>query len=129
MKLIRATVIVVGILVGALAAVQLVMFGVMAVALTGGPGCWLAPHPDHFVQQVWVAANPESDCGTRYGMVDDLVANHIHRGMTRGEVTALLGQPDDPDYGYMLGCWIDCDWLTVEYDANDLVQEAYRSQD
>jgi hypothetical protein len=122
-------VIVVGIAAAAYLVVSLLAVGAMAFVLTGGPGCWFAPHPDHFVQQVWVQADPDGECGARYGMVDDLLANHLSPGMTKAEVITLLGAPEDPDYGYMLGCWIDCDWVTVEFTADDRVREAYRYQD
>lgn len=49
--------------------------------------------------------------------------------MTKAQVITLLGAPEDPDYGYMLGCWIDCDWVTVEFNGDDLVREAYQYQD
>ena len=126
---VRPLVIVVAAVAGAAIVPPLLAVGAMAFVLTGGPGCWFAPHPDHFVQQVWVEADPDGECGARYGMVDDLLANHLRPGMTRPEVITLLGVPQDPDYGYMLGCWIDCDWVTVEFGEDDRVREAYQSQD
>jgi hypothetical protein len=128
-KLIRPLVIVVGVVAAVFVVVPLLAVGAMAFVLTGGPGCWFVPHPDQFVRQVWVEADPDGECGARYGMVNDLLANHLRRGMPKAEVIALLGAPEDPDYGYMLGCWIDCDWVTVEFDADDRVRDAYQSQD
>ena len=129
MPLVRALALTVGVLVTAFVAAHVLMFGFMLVVLTGGPACWFTPHPDVFVQQVWATADPDGECGARYGMVDDLLANHLRPGMTRGEVAALLGPAEDPDYGYMLGCWIDCDWVTIEYDAGGRLVEAYQYQD
>ena len=129
MKLLRAFVITVGVLAGAYIATQVLMIGLVFVTLTGGPGCWFAPHPDHFVQGVWIEADPDGECGSRSAMVDDLLANHLRVGMTRAEVEALLGPPDDPEYGWVLGCWIDCDWVMVEYDSTGRMTQASRYQD
>ena len=128
-KLFRPFVIVAAILAATFVMVPLLAVGAMAFVLTGGPGCWFVPHPDRFVQQVWVQGDPDGECGARYGMVDDLLANHLRPGMTTAEVITLLGVPQDPDYGYMLGCWIDCDWVTVEFTVDDRVRDAYQSQD
>jgi hypothetical protein len=128
-KLVRAFAMVVGVLAVAYAAVQLLLFAGIFLVFSGGPSCWFTPHPDQFIQQVWAEADPDGECGARYGMVDDLLANHLRTGMTRAEVITLLGAPEDPDYGYMLGCWIDCDWLTVEFTADGRVLEAYQTQD
>lgn len=48
--------------------------------------------------------------------------------MTRTQVTALLGVPDDVEDGYQLGCFIDCAWLRIDYNAVDLVVRAYSEQ-
>ena len=129
MLLLRALAAGVAVLIVAIVLMQIVMFGLMAVALTGGPGCWFAPHPDHFERTAWLEAHPDDGCGTRYGMVGELIANHLRPGTGRADVEALLGPPEDPDYGYQLGCWIDCDWVVIEYDASGHVERAYRAQD
>jgi hypothetical protein len=125
----RPLVIIVGIVAGAFLLVPLLTVGAMAFVLSGGSGCLFSPHPDRFVQQVWVEADPDGECGTRRGMVDDLLANYVRPGMTKAEVITLLGAPEDQDYGYILGCWIDCDWVTVEFSADDRVRDVYQFQD
>ena len=129
MKLLRAFVITIAVVVTVYIAAQVALIGLVMVSLTGGPGCWFAPHPDHFVQRVWVEADPDGECGTRGAMVDDLRSNYLIVGMPRADVEALLGPPDDPEYGWMLGCWIDCDWVVVEYDATDRLVHVSQQQD
>ena len=129
MKLLRAFVITIAVIATVFIAAQILMVGLVVAILTGGPGCWFVPHPDHFVQRVWTEADPDGDCGARGGMVDDLLTNHLRVGMTRADVETLLGPPEDPDYGYMLGCWIDCDWVAVEYDPSGHLINATRYQD
>ena len=68
-------------------------------------------------------------------MAADLMANHLPPGMARSDVLALLG-PDD-DYGvwpesafaYSMGCWIDCQWLVVEFDQDNNVARVFEGQD
>ena len=54
--------------------------------------------------------------------------NQVTPRMTRTQVTALLGVPDDVEDGYLLGCFIDCAWLRIDYNAVDLVVRAYSEQ-
>lgn len=63
---------------------------------------------------------------TRLRMADDLVANHLKHGMTKDEVRALIGPPDEHPYYepaewvYLLGPWrnqgIDNEWLALDFD-------------
>lgn len=76
-------------------------------------------------------------CNGRRAMADDLENSYLKPGMTRQEVVALLGEPDSYEGGYAsdrtiayeMGCFIDCDWLVVEFGATWRLIDAYVYQD
>jgi hypothetical protein len=98
--------------------------------------CW--GQPDQFQAQAWQAADISAECNARSGMVDDLLAgNELKLGRPREEVERLLGPTEDTDYWlseqaglvYVTGCWIDCDWLVIEFDDHARLVKAYTAQD
>jgi hypothetical protein len=94
--------------------------------------------PDHFDAAGWRATDIDALCNARFEMVDDLLAgDELRRGRPRSEVEQLLGPTEDTEYWlpnddglvYQVGCWIDCDWLIVEFDDADHLVKAYAAQD
>ena len=72
--------------------------------------------------------------GVRIRMVDDLLRGHRFGGMTREQVTAIVGEPDktnyfsDWDMVYWLGpergfMGIDSEWLVFRLDGEEKVSE------
>jgi hypothetical protein len=70
-------------------------------------------------------------------VVDLLASNELRPGRPRAEVEQLLGPTEDTDYWlsedqglvYITNCWIDCDWLVIEFNANGRLVKAYTAQD
>lgn len=95
----------------------------MAACQPQGPG---------FDRQAWQASRPASQAGAspRLAMAETLVARHLRTGMTRQEVSALLGAPDFQDPGREI--WdlgfppmrMDMATLVVEYDGAGLLRQA-----
>ena len=92
----------------------------------------MAPWRDTFDPIAW--NDPETDERTRQEMADDVVARELLDGLTRTEVTALLGQPPDTEYFhdwdmvYRLGMErsffsIDSEWLVVRFGEDGRVSE------
>jgi len=50
----------------------------------------------------------------RHKMVSDLLAKHLHNGMSRAEVIRLLGEPEESAVGQERQIWY---WLNQEYAA------------
>ena len=80
-----------------------------------------------FNPQDWAAhRNDESPDNPRAHMVADLFKNHLRTGMSRNEVQALLGEPEEKtdagEWLYILGMWsgfrIDYDLLHIQFDAD-----------
>jgi hypothetical protein len=54
--------------------------------------------------------------------------------MARTEVLDMLGPPDGDrswqgEAAYPISCWIDCEWVIVEFDGTDRLTKTYRYQD
>lgn len=100
-------------------------------------GCGLGWPDGGFESDEWRAADPFASCSARYRMKDELLAKELVVGRTRSEVIAMLGEPSADEDGeraddsleYIIGCWIDCDHLIVEFDAGDHLVRAYVYQD
>ena len=87
-----------------------------------------------FDSNPWIAAGNREDALVRLRMLPDLVANVLHRGMTRAQVQALLG-PERPtdgfvDFqsGYLCGpeyakFWVDLTWLFIDYDSRQRLRD------
>jgi hypothetical protein len=62
-------------------------------------------------------------------MVDDLLEKHPLRGMTRGDVVALIGEPDKPDVftEYDLVYWLGPERGLIGTDSEYLVMKLDRS--
>ena len=84
-----------------------------------------------FDSQVWKQGNQDE---IRIRMVDSLLRRHNLVGMSRGEVTALIGEPDNTSYFreydmvYRLGnergfISIDSEWLVLRLNTNQVVTE------
>jgi hypothetical protein len=94
----------------------------------------LAPASALFDREVWSSRFP---CNGRRAMADDLENSYLKPGMTRQEVVALLGEPDSYEGGYAsdrtiayeMGCFVDCEWLVVEFDATWQLKDAFAYQD
>jgi outer membrane protein assembly factor BamE (lipoprotein component of BamABCDE complex) len=95
----------------------------VATALIALPGC---RDETHFDAAYWRSQRgvPENDNG-RFGMVEAM-RHHVHPGMTREAVLALLGPPDATEPAgdlYILGIgWggIDGNYLYLDYE-NDVL--------
>jgi hypothetical protein len=101
----------------------------------------VSPQSDAFDSAAWRADAGDGPCGARSAMVDDLEKNHLPAGMAREDVVRTLGpgRPDSDtpfasfaasgDLAYKVGCFIDCNWLVIEFDANDGLRSATVWQD
>lgn len=83
----------------------------------------------HFDQKVWLEnAGNETKNNPRAGMISELIDTVLKKGMSKDEVTALLGPPDsnrDQLELYDIGRspWgIDLEYLAIDYDENSLVK-------
>ena len=110
----------------------LVFFGSGAGAIFGDSilEWW---HRERFDAVAWRSGGSCTD-GVRIRMVDDLLRRHRFGGMTRGQVTAIVGEPDktnyfsDWDMVYWLGpergfMGIDSEWLVFRLDGEKRVSE------
>ncbi len=93
---------------------------------------YLARQP--FDPVAWQQALHNQTDPVRIRMVDDLLRRHQFRGMTRVEVVALIGEPDDTPYFkdwdmvYWLGpergfMGIDSEWLVFRLDDDKVVND------
>jgi hypothetical protein len=84
-----------------------------------------------FDSALWKGGEDE---GVRLSMIDAMLLTHELRGLSRGEVDALLGPPTDTDYFsswdlvYWLGpergfLGIDSEWLVIRFGKDDRVFE------
>jgi hypothetical protein len=110
----------------------LVFFGSGAGAIFGDSilEWW---HRERFDAGAWQSEGSRTD-GVRIRMVDDLLRRHRFGGMTREQVTAIVGEPDktnyfsDWDMVYWLGpergfMGIDSEWLVFRLDGEEKVSE------
>ena len=65
---------------------------------------------ERFDAVAWQSGGSCTD-GVRIRMVDDLLRRHRFGGMTRGQVTAIVGEPDKTNY---FSDWDMVDWLGPE---------------
>ncbi len=96
-------------------------------------GCVL-PRSDTFDAGAWRSDDGLGTCTARGPMAADLMANHLPSGMTRTEVLDVLGPPDGDrswqgEAAYPISCWIDCEWVIVEFDRADRLTRTYQYQD
>ena len=110
----------------------LVFFGSSAGAIFGDSilEWW---HRERFDAVGWRSGGSRTDA-VRIRMVDDLLRRHRFGGMTRGQVTAIVGEPDktnyfsDWDMVYWLGpergfMGVDSEWLVFRLDGEKRVSE------
>lgn len=85
-------------------------------------GCFGLTVPRTFSAEAWAKTEPED----RHFMVENLQEQHTLTGMTAGEVTALLGEPDyikaDTLYSYIIDMPFDESTLDLTL-ANGVVTE------
>ncbi len=79
-----------------------------------------------FDAALWRAqAGSSADSNPRHAMVQDLRERHLAPGMTRSEITTLLGAPDRREANrdiYILGpasMGVDFEYLVLDYDGGD----------
>ena len=88
---------------------------------------------ERFAAVEWQSEGSRTD-GVRIRMVDDLLRRHRFGGMSREQVTAMVGEPDktnyfsDWDMVYWLGpergfMGIDSEWLVFRLDGEEKVSE------
>jgi hypothetical protein len=108
---------------------------------------WLVLAPDErfrgmpFESAAWKASTPDFSWeSTRLRMVDDFLAKYPPVGLSRSEVTELLGEPDETNYFseydlvYFLGMErsymaIDSEWLVMKLNAEGRVVTAETATD
>jgi hypothetical protein len=87
-----------------------------------------------FDANLWRTANTSKQNNPRCLMQRDLKQNHLKLGMTKAEVTALLGEPRDDDQttSYYLGFCnpfgVDAVALGLEFDSQDKLTRVYDIQ-
>ena len=102
------------------------------------PFFFLTPFDDmRFNAQVWARQADTNDYKNPRGqMYEDLLENHLPRGITKEQVIQLLGEPDysksETLFRYNLGYWSGIgrhpDYLYVEFDVKGRLKRAYRVQ-
>ena len=129
---------------GALPLATAILVAVVAIGATAGAAkmadvvgirCALAPATT-FDAASWRSADGFVPCSARAGMADAVLSENLKRGMTRGDVLAVLGEPDDTDgrweewdLAYAVGCFIDCNWVLIDFDETGRLIRASRLQD
>ncbi len=101
-----------------------------------------------FEQSIWLKHPNEEFENPRGQMVEDLMANHLVKGIAKEKVKQLLGQPFRTESGgmfgdflpqsvkliwiYPIGSWsgfqIDSDFLSVAFDKDGTLVKAWRWQ-
>jgi hypothetical protein len=120
--------------------IGLIVVGVMIATVVGGLGWGFYGEEikerlnrKRFGQISWQAGQSRTNV-TRIQMVDDLLRRHSFNGMTRDQVTAIIGEPDQTEYfkdwdmvywlgperGYMS---VDSEWLVFRLDDQKKVVE------
>jgi hypothetical protein len=74
---------------------------VLLVLLVAGPfaitaGACVTPGLDKFDATLWRFGDHDLPCGTRSRMAEDVVSHRLSVGMTKQQVTELLGEPANP---------------------------------
>ena len=126
-RLQTAALVVLGFVVG------MTLIPVAGIVAIGYGDCLVTP-PDAFDADAWRRASRDSLCSHRRDMSNDLVANHLPVGMSRPEVIALLGEDERvAAWGnaaeYSVGCFIDCNWLVVQFDEDSKLARVFKAQD
>ena len=113
------------------------VFGAATVAVIGfwaafGGPCIGQPHT--FESAAWQADDAGGDCTPRRGMVRDLVATELQPGRDRASIETMLGPTEghweeQNDLVYTIDCFIDCQWLVIEFDPQDRLDRTYEAQD
>lgn len=75
-----------------------------------------------FDKEIWLKSHADMDPDNPRGeMYEDLVENHLSKGMSKTEIFGLLGQPDFQNtedlMSYNLGMWSG---MRIDYDSLDL---------
>lgn len=105
------------------------MAGLLLAALLLG-GCGDMGDAEAFDARQWREGERDSAFyARRHRMVDALLAGPLQPGMSRADLLALLGEPDDRSGGrfyYTLGSsyGADVDYLVIAFDAQDRVASA-----
>ncbi len=93
-------------------------------------------HPVSFKSEVWKNTSSEFSLDSvRLRMVDDLLLTKLLVGLTRNNIVALIGEPDDTPYFreypmvYHLGqerhpFGIDSEWLVIQLDKQGIATES-----
>jgi hypothetical protein len=113
---------------------------VLIVAAMATIGFWVAfggpciGQRDKFESAAWHTDDVGGNCTPRRGMVGDLVANELQSGRDRASIETMLGPTEghwekENDLIYALDCFIDCQWLVIEFDAQDRLERTYEAQD
>jgi hypothetical protein len=95
---------------------------------------WFQDIANRFDRQVWLAnPDPHGKDNARYRMVEDLMRNHLKKGMPQKQVREMLGEPDAQslyekvnnidsyNLGYERWWGIDPSYLQIKYDKNSKV--------
>ncbi len=91
-------------------------------------------HRQRFVPVLWQGPKSSFTNDVRIRMVDDLLRRYHLRGMTRKQLTAIIGEPDVTEYFkewdmvYRLGpergfISIDSEWLVIRLDSQKEVAD------
>ncbi|WP_041366540.1 hypothetical protein [Methylophaga frappieri] len=116
----------------------LVLAGVIGVVTTFYFLTGDSPFNDkEFDQKVWLSMDTDWDPDNPRGkMYEDIVDNHLEKGMSKQQVVDLLGQPDLKNksllFSYNLGMWsgfrMDYDSLDLVFNSSANLEKFYRVQ-
>jgi len=97
-----------------------------------------------FSRKLWLSVDGNGEC-VRGTMVDDLIDEHLGKGMRKEDVTELLGKYSEADtthwglpadvksvwtfpVGACSGFKVDCDYLAIAFDAQGRLIQAWHYQ-
>lgn len=118
--------------------ITVALFLLLLLALAAGYSLWrinqILPRATTFDAELWYNADTNQRDNPRCLMQRDIKENHLELGMTRAEITALLGEPEanEQTTSYYLGfCHpfgVDAMALGLEFDNNNKLTRTYDIQ-
>jgi hypothetical protein len=118
--------------------IALALLLVLLLTFTAGYFVWrlnqIFPKAISFSAELWHTADTSEQDNPRCLMQNDLEQNHLHLGMTKTEVAALLGRIEESERttSYYLGFCspfgVDATALGLEFNSNDRLSRIYDIQ-
>jgi hypothetical protein len=118
--------------------IALVLLLVLVFALVAGYSFWrlgqIFPRAITFDAELWHTADTSEQDNPRCLMQADLEQNYLELGMTKSEITTLLGKPEETErtiryyLGFCSPFGVDAMALGLEFDTSDKLSRIYDIQ-